>query len=371
MRLSTASVAVMACLTTFVFADTANGQPRSYQIVDLGPGGPGGCVFAAPQINQSGQAIISSGPYYYDSAYLVDAGGTHIDLGSLAGHGAVGTGINAAGQVIGYSAMDLNGNTHPFFWSQQTGMVDLTPAAQNPDLPIACNINNNGDVVGGLWVDTSSSRQFHGFLYTAGLRYDMNSLPIAGLSHWDYLGTGVGINDSGTIVGVGVIQGVGHGYMLVPVGGNLLTEGGFEGYAPPALGSPGWLSDTIRQIPAKSETNQPNTGSKNGACWATTNQDCGMYQEVKAPATGSYRLTFYANADRPGGLIGANIVNANNATAASSHVAVRSFGYYGTAYVMTFPANAGDTIRVWMYSPATPGYVVIDDVSLILEPAGP
>jgi hypothetical protein len=32
---------------------------------------------------------------------------------------------------------------------------------------------------------------------------------------------------------------------------------------------------------------------------------------------------------------------------------------------MTFLATAGDTIRVWMYSPAILGYVVIDDVSLI------
>jgi hypothetical protein len=58
MRPSTASVAVMACLATLVFTGTANGQPSSYQIVDLGAGGPGGCVFDAPQINQSGQAII-------------------------------------------------------------------------------------------------------------------------------------------------------------------------------------------------------------------------------------------------------------------------------------------------------------------------
>ncbi len=35
---------------------------------------------------------------------------------------------------------------------------------------------------------------------------------------------------------------------------------------------------------------------------------------------------------------------------------------------MTFTANQGDTIRVWMYSPATPGYVVIDDASLGLAP---
>jgi hypothetical protein len=207
-----------------------------------------------------------------------------------------------------------------------------------------------------------------GFLYTGGHLYDLNSLPIAGLSNWDYLGTGVGINESGTIVGAGTIQGQGHGYMLVPVGGNLLTEGGFEGYTPPALGPPGWVSDPIRQISAKSETNQPDTGKQDGACWATTYQDCGMYQEVKAPATGNDTLTFYANADRPGGLFGAN---ANNVLAATSRVAVRSFGYYGTAYVMTFSATAGDTIRVWMYSPATPGYVVIDDVSLILEPPGP
>jgi hypothetical protein len=34
---------------------------------------------------------------------------------------------------------------------------------------------------------------------------------------------------------------------------------------------------------------------------------------------------------------------------------------------MPFNAQAGDTIRVWMYSPATPGYVVMDDVSLTLD----
>ena len=31
---------------------------------------------------------------------------------------------------------------------------------------------------------------------------------------------------------------------------------------------------------------------------------------------------------------------------------------------MQFQATAGAVIRVWMYSPPTPGYVVIDDVSL-------
>jgi hypothetical protein len=34
---------------------------------------------------------------------------------------------------------------------------------------------------------------------------------------------------------------------------------------------------------------------------------------------------------------------------------------------MSFSAAAGDTIHVWMFSPASPGYVVIDDVSLVLD----
>jgi hypothetical protein len=59
-------------------------------------------------------------------------------------------------------------------------------------------------------------------------------------------------------------------------------------------------------------------------------------------------------------------VNLNGQTATSQDVAVRQFGDYAE-YTMPFSAQAGDTIRVWMYSPPTPGYVVIDDVSLTLD----
>jgi hypothetical protein len=60
-------------------------------------------------------------------------------------------------------------------------------------------------------------------------------------------------------------------------------------------------------------------------------------------------------------------MNATAALAASSPVMVRGFGNYGSPYVMSFSAAAGDTIHVWMFSPASPGYVVIDDVSLVLD----
>ena len=144
-------------------------------------------------------------------------------------------------------------------------------------------------------------------------------------------------------------------------GGNLLQEPGFEGYNPPSLGTPGWVSDQpLRRVAAKSESNQPHTGSKNGACWATTDADCGMYQNVTATATGQYTLVFYATADRSGGWVGANV---NGQNVAAKAVAASGFGGY-QQYVMQFQAAAGAVIRVWMYSPPTPGYVVVDDVSL-------
>jgi len=148
---------------------------------------------------------------------------------------------------------------------------------------------------------------------------------------------------------------------------NLLQRPGFEEYTPPALGLPGWLSDTKRQTAAFSETHQPHRGTKNAACWTPIARDCGMVQEVIAPATGSYTLTMFANADRSGGLVGANV---NASLAASAAVQVRGFANYGAPYTFTFPATAGDRIVVWMYSPASPGYVVLDDVSLVLMSSG-
>jgi hypothetical protein len=141
---------------------------------------------------------------------------------------------------------------------------------------------------------------------------------------------------------------------------NLLTGGDFEVYVPPQLGSRGWVSDVIRQTPAKSETYQPRSGAKNGACWTPTYLDCGIYQEITAPGTGQYSLQIHAAADRSGGFVGANV---NGAAAASADVQPGPFGVY-RLYPLSFNARAGDVIRVWMYSPASPGYVVIDDVSL-------
>src|SRR5881394_747697 len=93
---------------------------------------------------------------------------------------------------------------------------------------------------------------------------------------------------------------------------NLLSKGGFEEYAPPAWGTPGWVSD--RATPAKSETNQPRSGAKNGACWSTDGTDCGIYQNVTAPSTGTHTYTVWAAADVAGGLVGADVNGVNSGT---------------------------------------------------------
>jgi hypothetical protein len=144
---------------------------------------------------------------------------------------------------------------------------------------------------------------------------------------------------------------------------NLLFDSGFEADSPPAFSSPGWASD--RQIAAVSETQEPRTGLKNGACRQTTSADCGLFQDIVAPTSGTFTVTLYANADRPGVLVGANV---NGAGVASRNVEVRGAGNYGAPYTFTLAANLGDTIRVWLYSPATPGSAVIDDVSLAFTP---
>ena len=148
---------------------------------------------------------------------------------------------------------------------------------------------------------------------------------------------------------------------------NMLERGDFESYDPPILGTPGWVSDdALRQVPAKSETHQPHSGTKNGACWTTESLDCGMYQEIVAAASGTYVFRVYATADRGGGLVG---VNVNGVTASLEEVAVRPFGDYAL-YTVSFAAAAKDIIRVWMYSPPSPGYVVIDDATL-MRSSGP
>jgi regulation of enolase protein 1 (concanavalin A-like superfamily) len=140
-------------------------------------------------------------------------------------------------------------------------------------------------------------------------------------------------------------------------GTNLLVNAGFEGSAVPGL-APGWVSDAFRQTAAQSETTAPHSGAKDGACRTTQSLDCGIFQEVTVASTGNYAFSVFAAADKPGALIGVNINGVDNHLS----VAVDVSGY--REYDIAFAANAGDVIRVWAYSPASAGALVIDDATL-------
>jgi hypothetical protein len=209
---------------------------------------------------------------------------------------------------------------------------------------------------------TRSGSQFTAFQSADGATWsEVGSIAIASAGFHLFAGLAVTSHDN-AVLNTSVFD---HVTVTMPVSvHNLLQAGDFEEYVPPTLGPPGWFSDNpLRQVPAKAEKYQPHSGKQNGACWTPEFLDCGLYQEKIAPATGGYTLRLFATADRPGGLVG---VNLNGQTATLQDVAVRQFGDYAE-YTLPFSAHAGDTIRVWMYSPPTPGYVVIDDVSLTLD----
>ena len=136
-------------------------------------------------------------------------------------------------------------------------------------------------------------------------------------------------------------------------------NGDFEADEPPALGPPGWISDqAIRQSPAKSETHQPKI-------WRTERRMLdtrvpGLRHLPGCRCAGHRHLHLHRDVGH--GLVGGNV---NSVVGASSDVTAASFGDY-SRHTLKFAASAGDVIRVWMYSPASPGYIVIDDASLML-----
>jgi hypothetical protein len=140
-------------------------------------------------------------------------------------------------------------------------------------------------------------------------------------------------------------------------GPNLVQRSGFEEYAGPEIGG-AWVSD--RAAPWIVETAHPHSGAKNASCRSTDSEDCGIHQEFLVPQRGAYILTFHANADKAGALVGIDI---NGASYPAAPVDVREPGTYAE-YAFGLILSAGDTLRVWTYSPANGATVVLDDVTL-------
>ena len=115
-----------------------------------------------------------------------------IDLGTLGGRYSAATGINDAGQLVGWSETDpASAVRHAFVWDPENGMVDL--GTLGGDTSEAYGINASGQVVG--FSSVGEPWEQHAFLWD----------PVAGMTDLGTLGGpesyAYGINDAGQVVG--------------------------------------------------------------------------------------------------------------------------------------------------------------------------
>ncbi|MBX3747153.1 MAG: choice-of-anchor M domain-containing protein [Verrucomicrobiae bacterium] len=201
-------------------ARNAAAEPRAFQWTAAGgmtelPMTLGGNRSSASAINDAG-LVAGSGrlPDNLTHAVRYDpVSGTTLDLGTLGGANSFANGINGAGHVVGLSDAS-DGTFRPFYWSPETGMMDLFAGG---DLGVpsgsAYDINAAGEVVGygGINDDFDS----HAFVWSAGagLR-DLNELVVR-MSGLELHGA-AGINDAGQITGWGAMNGRRVGYRLSP-----------------------------------------------------------------------------------------------------------------------------------------------------------
>ena len=155
-----------------------------------------------------------------------------------------------------------------------------------------------------------------------------------------------------------------------PDGENLVIDGSFE-----SGGAGSWFSDRALNF-TLDQNLQQRTGSYNAACWHPNEDsgDCSIVQHVTVPETGTYLVTIYAKADRPGAWVGANVIAQSGETQPFATPVESRSDYWGPdalypyfKYEATVSAQAGDIIKVWGYSPNVPGWLVLDDVSVVKQ----
>jgi probable HAF family extracellular repeat protein len=230
---------------------------------DLGTlGGPNS---AATGINAAGQIVGFSDAHGSATphAFLWDSG-QMTDLGSLGGYHSWGRGINDAGQIIGEAQIRPGDFApyHAFLWDNGA-MTDL--GTLGGETSWATGINSAGQVVGYSITDLNST---HAYIYSDGAMTDLNNL-IPSDCGWT-LGEAMAINDSGQIVGAGMIDGLGHAFLLTPDDGPAtqvatvprdisaapVTASGLKASLPDSLASSKQAAHPIESAPVTDQTGQ-------------------------------------------------------------------------------------------------------------------
>ncbi len=171
----------------------------------------GGQENQASGINASGQ--VTGTPYISGNlqahAYITGADGVSMkDVGTLFLN-SYASGINDAGQVVGFSDV-ADGTNHAFMTGPDgVGMTDLGTLGGKFSQSLA--INDLGEVVGTAL--TASDSRWHSFIYSHGGMTDLSLLAPVVAAGWSNLSVS-DINNNGQIVGSGMINGEYAGFLL-------------------------------------------------------------------------------------------------------------------------------------------------------------
>jgi probable HAF family extracellular repeat protein len=197
-----------------------NGKVQKLQTVG---GDPDGVALA---INRYGQAVGGSGLCTsYQLTTLINLFSLHAllwekgkvtDLGSLGGTGYGGgnlaLALNDLGQVVGNADLPGDVANHAFLWTKGKPMQDLGTLSGDA-ISAGLGINNSGRVVG---VSLDANFNPRAFVWQNGVMTDLNTLIPTNSTL--YLLLACSINSEGQIVGFAVdtLSGETHGYIATP-----------------------------------------------------------------------------------------------------------------------------------------------------------
>lgn len=137
-----------------------------------------------------------------------DTNGNITDLETLGGNYSCGAAVNEMGQVAGWSE-STPGQWNLFLWDRTNGMVDLSSLGMY--IPEIMGINNHGQIIANY-----QSHDNRAIFYSneTGLVDLITLLPED--CGWSISGVSA-INNHGQILGMGVINGEDHIFLMTPV----------------------------------------------------------------------------------------------------------------------------------------------------------
>jgi probable HAF family extracellular repeat protein len=193
---------------------------------------PDGCPYPGYNIkgiNNAGQVVGQYWGFSPSVRSFIYSGGNVQDLGTLALPGNPETfahAINNAGQVVGFTGQggDLSGGPIAFLYNKGS-MQAIGPVIGDEGFPTtyAFAVNDRAQVVGTIRTLGMMPESDRAFLYSNGQMTDLNSL-LSPSSGWTLMYP-YGINNMGQIVGVGMINGGNHYFLLTPEAGIVACNG--------------------------------------------------------------------------------------------------------------------------------------------------